>query len=57
MESGQSLEEESLLLVVGEGKSLDSLGGSSGSFLDSLGGGRETSGTVGALGNSSGLVV
>ena len=38
VELAESLQKECLLLVVGEGKSLDGLGGVSGTSLDGLGG-------------------
>ena len=57
MELVESLEEESLLLVVHEGETLDGLGGGLGSSLDSLRRGVESGGSVGALGHSGGLVV
>lgn len=56
VELAESLQKECLLLVVGEGKSLDGLGGVVGSLLD--GGGRD-SGSLGSpsvLGDSGGLV-
>ena len=56
VKSAESLQKECLLLVVGEGKSLDGLGGVVGSLLDRLGGDSGSLGTPGVLGHSSGLV-
>ena len=56
VELAESLQKESLLLVVGEGKSLDGLGGMVGSLLDGLGGDGSSLGTPLVLGHGGGLV-
>ena len=53
----ESLQQQLLLLIGGESKSLDGLGSMGGSLLDSLSGSVEVSCSVGVLGNSVGLVV
>ena len=57
MEFTESLQEEGLLLVVGESQSLDGLGGMSGTLVDLDGRVAQASGTPWVLGNSSALVV
>ena len=56
VELAESLQKESLLLVVGEGKSLDGLGGMVGSLLDGLSGDDSSLGSPLVLGNGGGLV-
>ena len=56
VELAESLQKESLLLVVGEGKSLDGLGGMVGSLLDGLSGDGSSLGTPLVLGHGGGLV-
>ena len=56
MELAESLQKECLLLVVGEGESLDGLGGVSGTLLDGLGRDVSTGGTPLVLGDGGGLM-
>jgi hypothetical protein len=56
MELTKSLQKECLLLVIGERKSLDGLGGMGGSLLDGGGGDVCTLGTPDVLGDGGGLV-
>ena len=56
VELAESLQKESLLLVVGEGESLDGLGGMVGSLLDGLSGDGGSLGSPLVLGNGGGLV-
>ena len=56
VELAESLQKESLLLVVGEGESLDGLGGMVGSLLDGLSGDGSSLGTPLVLGDGGGLV-
>ena len=56
MELAKSLQKECLLLVVGEGKSLEGLGAMVGSLLDGLGGDSSSLGIPLVLGDGGGLV-
>ena len=56
VELAESLQKHSLLLVVGEGKSLDGLGGMDGTLLDGLGRDRGSLGGPLVLGDGGGLV-
>ena len=56
VELAESLQKESLLLVVGEGESLDGLSGMVGSLLDGLSGDGGSLGSPLVLGNGGGLV-
>ena len=56
VELAESLQKECLLLVVGEGKSLDGLGGVDGTLLDRLGRDGSTLGSPLVLGDGGGLV-
>jgi hypothetical protein len=56
VEFAESSQKECLLLVVGEHKSLDGLGGMGGSLLDGSGGDISSLGTISVLGDGGGLV-